>query len=271
MPPTAIKLSLSLILLSASVATATTLSAYEVLEEYDLPIGLLPNGVLGYELNSTTGAFTVYLNGTCTFSISSYELKYKKKITGVISTDNLKSLEGIYVKVWWFWLRIQKVVRDGDELEFSIGVASADFPVSDFEECPTCGCGFDCDTRSNEGEGQRKTKKPKLRFNGLARHVISSADWRPSDSAELHLEYPEFGASRKLADSQYPLSMLSRFVPTLGSSSPRSLIFTWNPIISRALAMSFKTLIFPVLSRPIRDFDLLVFDIPTYSVIRTRL
>ncbi|KAL3725364.1 hypothetical protein ACJRO7_030389 [Eucalyptus globulus] len=130
----------------SSAITNNSLTAYEVLEEYDLPIGFLPNGVLGYELDSSTGEFSVYLNGTCTFSIDSYELKYSSTVTGVISTDELSSLSGIKVKVWFFWLSIVKVVRDGDELEFSVGIASADFPVSNFDECPTCGCGFDCDS-----------------------------------------------------------------------------------------------------------------------------
>ncbi|XP_048135425.1 uncharacterized protein At5g01610-like [Rhodamnia argentea] len=143
---------------SAATAADNSLSAYEVLEEYDFPIGLLPNGVLSYEQDSSTGEFTVYLNGTCTFSIDSYELKYSSTITGVISTDVLSSLSGIKVKVWFFWLSIVKVVRDGDELEFSVGIASADFAVSNFDECPTCGCGFDCD--GVEKERKFRVKKP---------------------------------------------------------------------------------------------------------------
>ncbi|XP_059664310.1 uncharacterized protein At5g01610-like [Cornus florida] len=122
----------------------TSPTAYQVLEEYDFPVGLLPKGVQGYELNETTGEFSVYLNGTCSFSIDGYKLKYKSTITGVISKDKLKSLEGISVKVLFFWINIVEVIRDGDELEFSVGIASADFPVSNFDESPECGCGFDC-------------------------------------------------------------------------------------------------------------------------------
>ncbi|KAI4329773.1 hypothetical protein MLD38_028121 [Melastoma candidum] len=141
-----IPLLLVLVLSSPSASASNSTSAYDVLEEYDFPIGLLPNGVLGYTLDNSTGEFSVYLNGSCTFSIDSYELKYSSTITGTISTDKLKSLSGIKVKVWWFWFSIEEVIRDGDELEFSVGIASADFPVSNFDECPTCGCGFDCDT-----------------------------------------------------------------------------------------------------------------------------
>uniref|UniRef100_A0A5B6YJK2 DUF538 domain-containing protein n=1 Tax=Davidia involucrata TaxID=16924 RepID=A0A5B6YJK2_DAVIN len=129
---------------TSSAVGDDTLTAYEVLEEYDFPVGLLPKGVTGYELNTTTGKFSVYLNETCSYSIDDYKLKYKSTITGVISKDKLKSLKGVSVKVLLFWLSISEVIRDDDELEFSVGVASADFSVSNFDESPQCGCGFDC-------------------------------------------------------------------------------------------------------------------------------
>ncbi|KAL6954923.1 hypothetical protein U1Q18_020048 [Sarracenia purpurea var. burkii] len=143
----ALRLVFLIILTSFSITSAggkVKLTAYQVLEEYDLPVGLLPTGVSGYELDNSTGEFKAYLNGTCSFTISSYELKYKSTITGVISTDKLTNLKGISVKVLFLWLNIAEVIRDGDELEFSVGIASADFPVDNFDESPQCGCGFDC-------------------------------------------------------------------------------------------------------------------------------
>ncbi|KAJ1402370.1 hypothetical protein SESBI_28062 [Sesbania bispinosa] len=129
---------------SASAENATTFTAYDVLQQYDFPVGLLPKGVVGYELDSTTGKFKAYLDGSCTFKIESYELKYKSTITGVIKKDGITGLKGIEVKVLFLWLNIVTVTRDEDELQFSVGIASADFPVSNFYESPTCGCGFDC-------------------------------------------------------------------------------------------------------------------------------
>ncbi|XP_021805195.1 uncharacterized protein At5g01610-like [Prunus avium] len=148
MSPKETLLCLSLFLLvsfsTPSASVNDELTVYQVLEEYDFPVGILPKGVLGYELNNSTGKFSVYLNGTCTFSIDSYKLKYKSTITGVITDDKISSLSGIKVKVLFLWLSIVKVIRDDDELEFSVGIGSADFPVSNFVESPTCGCGFDC-------------------------------------------------------------------------------------------------------------------------------
>lgn len=62
----------------------------------------------------------------------------------MIDKDRQKNLRGVAVKVLLLWLDIVEVVREGDELQFSVGVASADFPVENFEECPQCGCGLDC-------------------------------------------------------------------------------------------------------------------------------
>ncbi|PQQ01190.1 uncharacterized protein Pyn_28722 [Prunus yedoensis var. nudiflora] len=117
MSPKETLLCLSLFLLvsfsTPSASVSDELTVYEVLEEYDFPVGILPKG-------------------------------YKSTITGVITDDKISSLSGIKVKVLFLWLSIVKVIRDDDELEFSVGIGSADFPVSNFVESPTCGCGFDC-------------------------------------------------------------------------------------------------------------------------------
>ncbi|OVA12701.1 Protein of unknown function DUF538 [Macleaya cordata] len=120
-------------------------SAYEVLEDYDFPVGLLPKGVIGYDLDKNSGKFAAYLNGSCSFSLEgSYQLKYKSTIRGIISKDKLSNLEGVSVKILLFWVNIIEVIRRGDELEFSVGIASANFPIDNFEERPQCGCGLNC-------------------------------------------------------------------------------------------------------------------------------
>ncbi|XP_020589591.1 uncharacterized protein LOC110030935 [Phalaenopsis equestris] len=128
-----------------STSISDPLSAYDVLRSYNFPIGLLPKGALGYDLNPTTGKFSAYFNGTCSFSIESYQIRYQSTITGTISTNHLSNLHGISVKVLLFWLNIVEVIRDDEELEFSVGIASADFPIENFYVNPQCGCGLNCD------------------------------------------------------------------------------------------------------------------------------
>ncbi|CAN6360396.1 unnamed protein product [Urochloa humidicola] len=128
-------------------------TAYQALADFDFPPGILPKGVVAYTLDNATGAFTATLDSSasgagksvCEFSIQgSYSLRYQTKITGNIKPDHLSNLHGVSVKVLFLWLNIVEVSRNGDNLEFSVGIASADFGIENFLECPTCGCGFDC-------------------------------------------------------------------------------------------------------------------------------
>lgn len=95
---------LSILLTPPPIAAAAhdgeTLSAYEVLKSYDFPIGLLPQGVTGYDLDKSTGKFSAYLNGSCSFSLEgSYQLKYKPTIGGQIAKGKITNLSGASVKV----------------------------------------------------------------------------------------------------------------------------------------------------------------------------
>jgi hypothetical protein len=141
----------SLSLASQSNLTTTKPSAYEVIKEYNFPVGILPKGVLDYDLDPSTGTFSAYFGGSCSFSLEgSYQLKYKPTIKGYISKGKLATLEGVSVKLLFIWVDIVEVQRNGDSLGFSVGIAGADFPIDNFEECPQCGCGLNC------GDGQLK-------------------------------------------------------------------------------------------------------------------
>lgn len=128
-------------------------SAYDAIQYYNFPSGLLPKGVIGYDLDDSTGNFAVYFNESCSFSLEgSYQLRYQPSISGRISTNRLRNLKGVSVKVFLFWINIVEVMRNGDELEFSVGIASADFAIDNFDISPQCGCGLNCDTVSNGAE-----------------------------------------------------------------------------------------------------------------------
>lgn len=129
---------------SYAVGESSSLTAYEILQGYDFPVGLLPKGVKSYEFDESTGKFTVYYEKFCSFTIDGYNLGYKSRITGVIRKDRLSNLNGVQVKILFIWVNIGEVTRDGDQLEFSVGIVSAEFPVDNFYESPQCGCGFDC-------------------------------------------------------------------------------------------------------------------------------
>ncbi|KAL3648060.1 hypothetical protein CASFOL_009028 [Castilleja foliolosa] len=150
---TTVVLVASLLLLSAAAGSAV-LTAYDVIQSYDFPVGILPQGVTHYDLDASSGKFNAYLNGSCSFSLEgSYQLRYKSRISGYIYKDKLTDLSGVSVKVLFLWLNIVEVRRKGDELQFSVGVASAGFGIDNFLICPQCGCGLDC---NNLDEGLEK-------------------------------------------------------------------------------------------------------------------
>lgn len=129
-----------------SISNSSPLTVYEIIESYGFPKGILPIGVTNYSLNPSTGKFQAFFNGTCSFNLEqSYDLKYKSTISGIISNGRLKDLSGVSVKVFLFWLNIVEVYVENDELGFSVGIYSAGFPIGNFDMCPQCGCGMDCD------------------------------------------------------------------------------------------------------------------------------
>ncbi|WCJ43085.1 hypothetical protein M5689_023847 [Euphorbia peplus] len=135
-------------------------SAYDIIGDYDFPVGILPKGITGYELDVNTGKFSAFWNNTCSFALEgSYQLRYKSSIHGYISRGKLSSLQGVSVKLWFVWVDIVEVSRNGGDLDFSVGIAGAGFPIDNFYISPQCGCGLNC------GDDVRKGYK--IRSNGF--------------------------------------------------------------------------------------------------------
>lgn len=133
---------------SPAAATADAPTAYEMLEKYGFPKGILPEGVTSYVLREDK-SFEVHLGGRgdCDFAVEGgYLLNYKRKISGRLdeAAGALTELKGVSVKVLFVWFGIGEVVRGQNSLSFYVGPLSASFPLSNFEDCPHCRCGFNC-------------------------------------------------------------------------------------------------------------------------------
>ena len=81
-----------IILFTSGVAQIPT--AYELLQKYDFPVGLLPTSVTSYILNNATGEFLVTLSDKCSFSTDGYDLQFKPTISGVIIRQGNESKRG---------------------------------------------------------------------------------------------------------------------------------------------------------------------------------
>uniref|UniRef100_A0A0D9XXQ2 Uncharacterized protein n=1 Tax=Leersia perrieri TaxID=77586 RepID=A0A0D9XXQ2_9ORYZ len=125
-------------------SSSTTPSAYEMLEKYDFPRGILPVGVEGYTLRED-GSFEVYFPRDCEFMLArTWLVRYGSRIAGDAASGRLTSLSGVHVKVLFVWIPVGEVDRSGDSLSFYIGPVSTSFPLSDFAHSPHCR-GYDLD------------------------------------------------------------------------------------------------------------------------------
>lgn len=113
--------------------------AYEKLETYGFPEGLLPHIVTGYTLEAN-GKFTLFLESKCRVLIQDkYPLIYDKVITGMLSYGRLEGLKGITVKAYYIWWNITGISLGNDNsLYFEIGILSTKFPYENFDDPPIC-------------------------------------------------------------------------------------------------------------------------------------
>ncbi|XBJ18121.1 uncharacterized protein LOC119307362 [Triticum dicoccoides] len=117
-------------------------SAYEMLEKFGFPKGILPVGVTGYTLRRSDGAFQVFMDKDCEFEVDGgYKLTYKQTISGRVAGGSLWDLRGVSVKIFFVnWGIDQVLMADADHLMFYVGPLSQAFTSDNFEESPQCRC-----------------------------------------------------------------------------------------------------------------------------------
>ena len=114
-------------------------TAYELLEAYGFPSGLLPETVTSYDLDEDDGSFSLSWESSCPVNIpSAYPVKYSASITGTLEPGSLSGLSGVNVKVFFIWWPISSITVSGSNLVFSVGPASASYDISNFSENPVC-------------------------------------------------------------------------------------------------------------------------------------
>ncbi|CAN6360052.1 unnamed protein product [Urochloa humidicola] len=138
-------------------APADEPSAYEMLEGFGFPRGILPEGVTGYTYRASDGAFEVFLGGgDCEFDVDGgYRLTYRRRIYGNVEGGSIRNLGGVSVRMFLFNWGIDRVVmEDPAHLMFYVGPLSQAFPADNFEESPRCrGRGCEGGTGAVAGDG----------------------------------------------------------------------------------------------------------------------
>ncbi|KAL6660540.1 hypothetical protein ACP70R_001575 [Stipagrostis hirtigluma subsp. patula] len=116
---------------------STTPTAYEMLEKYEFPRGILPEGVTGYVLRPD-GSFEVYLSRECNLHAAKMQVHYSSRIAGNVQNRSIHGLEGVKVKMLFAWIGIDQVDRNDDQIYFHAGILSKLFPVDKFASSPQC-------------------------------------------------------------------------------------------------------------------------------------
>jgi hypothetical protein len=123
--------------IDAATASAT---AYDILEQNNLPRGLLPLGVESYTLHG--GVLVVTLPGVCNFFVTvgadQFHFKYGSTVGGVIKPGSITQVYGVRVFVKSEWLGFAGVERVGDKLTFDLQKNTQTFPASIFTQSPKC-------------------------------------------------------------------------------------------------------------------------------------
>ncbi|KQJ92981.1 uncharacterized protein LOC104583917 [Brachypodium distachyon] len=128
---------------ASSATTKSTLAAataYDVLEQNNLPRGLLPQGVQSYSLRG--GDLAMTLLNVCEFSVAvagkQYRFRYDKTVGGTIQSGSISKAYGVRVQVEFAWLGFNQVQRVGDQLTLHLETSTLSFPVSAFTQSPRC-------------------------------------------------------------------------------------------------------------------------------------
>ncbi|CAN6554341.1 hypothetical protein EV1_003730 [Malus domestica] len=124
-------------LITCSNSKLTTV--YDVLRAHGLPMGLLPKGVVDFEVDDA-GRFTAHLDQACNAKFES-ELHYDRNVSGTLSFGRIGSLSGISAQELFLWFPVKGIridVPSSGIIYFDVGVVYKQFSLSLFETPPDC-------------------------------------------------------------------------------------------------------------------------------------
>ncbi|CAL9160471.1 unnamed protein product [Musa hybrid cultivar] len=121
----------------ASPSNGTTV--YDLLPEYGLPPGVLPDTVKSFSLASN-GRFVVELYGPCYVDFE-YLVYYAPRVSGVIKYGGIASLEGVQVRRFMVWFDVGGIMVDVPSSEFiyfQVGWITRKLGIEQFQTVHSC-------------------------------------------------------------------------------------------------------------------------------------
>ncbi|XP_008792175.2 uncharacterized protein At5g01610 [Phoenix dactylifera] len=94
----------------------------DLLQEYDMPIGLFPKDATNYEFNEETRKITVFIPSACEVSYNdSSVLRFFTTVTGYLEKGKLTNVEGMKTKVL-IWVKVTCIITEGSKLHVTAGM-----------------------------------------------------------------------------------------------------------------------------------------------------
>ncbi|RWW39000.1 hypothetical protein BHE74_00055709 [Ensete ventricosum] len=121
----------------ASPSNGTTV--YDLLPQYGLPPGVLPDTVKSFSLASN-GQFVVELYGPCYVDFE-YLVYYAPRVSGVIKYGGIESLEGVQVRRFMVWFDVGGIMVDVPSSEFiyfHVGWITRKLRIEQFQTVHSC-------------------------------------------------------------------------------------------------------------------------------------
>lgn len=123
-----------------SISISSSTDVHDLLPEYGLPKGLLPDAVNSYSLSSD-GTFIIQLQNPCYVHFDDQLVYYDKQIKGKLSYGSVSGVSGIQAKKLFLWVGVTGMNvddEDPDWIEFHVGALSQKLPAKEFESVPNC-------------------------------------------------------------------------------------------------------------------------------------
>ncbi|KAI4341372.1 hypothetical protein MLD38_026103 [Melastoma candidum] len=94
----------------------------ELLQEYDLPVGIFPRDATNYEFNEETKKLTVYITSVCEVGYKdSSVLRFSTTVTGYLEKGKLAEIDGMKTKVM-IWVKVTSISSEGSKLQVTAGL-----------------------------------------------------------------------------------------------------------------------------------------------------
>ncbi|KAK4763081.1 hypothetical protein SAY86_008849 [Trapa natans] len=122
-----------------TLAIASAGNVHDILPQYGLPSGLLPDSVNSYTVDPD-GRFVVDLDGPCYIQFD-YLVYYDKQVTGKLGYGSITDLKGIQVQRFFLWLSVDEIRVDlppADCIYFQVGLINKKLDIDQFETVRSC-------------------------------------------------------------------------------------------------------------------------------------